>query len=99
MRRHPPVRPSRSILALAAVASVPAVALGFLTGGSSTTPAARPAAVSVPVAADPEVVAHAVVAPSQAATRKPAAKPVTKAAVKPVRKPAARPVAKRIAPK
>ncbi len=79
------MRPSRSILALAIIAAVPATAALGVLGGSAAVSASPKASVHAPVAQAPKVVAHAVVAPKHTApAAKAAAKPaVTKAAAKP----------------
>jgi surface antigen len=60
------VRPSRSILALAIIASVPATALGLL---AAPGPSAAASPVHAPVATAPQVVADAVVAPKHSAAK------------------------------
>lgn len=61
------MRPSRSILALAIIATVPATALGLLTASGPSAAAASP--VHTPVATAPQVVADAAVAPRHAAAK------------------------------
>jgi surface antigen len=66
------VRPSRSILTFAIIASVPATALGLLAAPGPSAAAASP--VHAPIATAPQVVADAAVAPKHSA-----AKPTTTA--------------------
>jgi surface antigen len=103
------VRPSRSILAFAIIASVPATALGLLAAPGPSAAAASP--VHAPVATPPQVVADAAVAPKHSVAKPTAtavhhaAAPahrtttarrptVTASAPKPSDKAAAKPVAK-----
>ncbi|MCU1600432.1 MAG: hypothetical protein JWO22_1141 [Frankiales bacterium] len=88
------MRPSRSILALAIIASVPASAALGVLGGGATVNAAPTTSVHAPVAQAPRVVAHAVAAPkhtvasAKPAAKKPSAKPVVHHVTRTTAKPA-----------